>query len=249
MTIQAIPIDDVAADAVASAGGPGCLLVEAPGHESRSDGRLSTIEELRASGALSCEALEQLVWPDEPATATPARNAGIGERLNKLRAGVMGANDGIVSTAGMIVGVAGAAAGSATMLMAGIAATVAGALSMGAGEYLSVSSQRDGLIAQSQGALTAEEEGIANPWHAAWASMVSFVIGALVPLGAMVLAPAAAAVAATFIAVMVALALTGTVAAHLGGAPKARAAARTVLGGVAAMAVTWAIGWIVGIQL
>ena len=67
----------------------------------------------------------------------------ISGRLNWLRAGVLGANDGIVSTAGVVMGVAGATDDSAAILIAGIAALTAGALSMGAGEYVSVSTQRD----------------------------------------------------------------------------------------------------------
>lgn len=64
-------------------------------------------------------------------------------RLNQLRAGVLGANDGIVSVAGLVVGVAGASASVTALTLAGIAALVAGALSMAAGEYVSVSTQRD----------------------------------------------------------------------------------------------------------
>ena len=64
-------------------------------------------------------------------------------RLNWLRAGVLGANDGIVSTAGLVVGVAGATTASAPIITAGIAGLVAGAVSMALGEYVSVSSQRD----------------------------------------------------------------------------------------------------------
>ncbi len=63
--------------------------------------------------------------------------------LNKLRASVLGANDGIVSTAGIILGVAGAAASKETIIIAGFAGLVAGAISMAAGEFVSVSSQRD----------------------------------------------------------------------------------------------------------
>ena len=64
-------------------------------------------------------------------------------RIGWLRAAVLGANDGIVSTASLIVGVASAAAGSSEVLVAGIAGLVAGAMSMAAGEYVSVSSQSD----------------------------------------------------------------------------------------------------------
>ena len=64
-------------------------------------------------------------------------------RIGWLRAGVLGANDGIVSTASLIVGVAAASAKPAEILIAGVAALVAGAMSMAAGEYVSVSSQSD----------------------------------------------------------------------------------------------------------
>jgi VIT1/CCC1 family predicted Fe2+/Mn2+ transporter len=65
------------------------------------------------------------------------------ERVGWLRAAVLGANDGIVSTASLIVGVAAGAAGRNEILLAGIAGLVAGAMSMAAGEYVSVSSQSD----------------------------------------------------------------------------------------------------------
>jgi VIT1/CCC1 family predicted Fe2+/Mn2+ transporter len=67
----------------------------------------------------------------------------LGTRLNWLRAGVLGANDGVVSTAGLVVGVAGAAADSRALLVAGLAGLLAGSISMAAGEYVSVSTQRD----------------------------------------------------------------------------------------------------------
>src|SRR5512135_2049889 len=64
-------------------------------------------------------------------------------RIQWLRAAVLGANDGIVSTASLIVGVAAAAATRSDVLLAGVAGLVAGAMSMAAGEYVSVSSQSD----------------------------------------------------------------------------------------------------------
>ncbi|WP_199033933.1 VIT1/CCC1 transporter family protein [Glycomyces salinus] len=67
----------------------------------------------------------------------------LGSRLNWLRAGVLGANDGIVSTAGIVIGVAGATADRATIVVSGLAGLTAGALSMAGGEYASVSTQRD----------------------------------------------------------------------------------------------------------
>jgi vacuolar iron transporter family protein len=64
-------------------------------------------------------------------------------RVGWLRAAVLGADDGIVSTASLMIGVAAAAASRSTILVAGLAGLVAGAMSMAAGEYVSVSSQRD----------------------------------------------------------------------------------------------------------
>jgi VIT1/CCC1 family predicted Fe2+/Mn2+ transporter len=72
-----------------------------------------------------------------------AHKAGFGGRLNWLRAGVLGANDGLVSTAGVVVGVAGATSALSQIVTAGVAALVAGSLSMAGGEYVSVSTQRD----------------------------------------------------------------------------------------------------------
>jgi vacuolar iron transporter family protein len=82
----------------------------------------------------------------QPHEGEPHGN-GIHGRLNWLRAGVLGANDGIVSTAGIVMGVAGATTDRGTILIAGVAGLVAGALSMGAGEYVSVSTQRDSELA------------------------------------------------------------------------------------------------------
>jgi VIT1/CCC1 family predicted Fe2+/Mn2+ transporter len=65
------------------------------------------------------------------------------ERIGWLRAAVLGANDGIISTASLILGVAAATAAKSDILLAGIAGLVAGAMSMAAGEYVSVSSQSD----------------------------------------------------------------------------------------------------------
>jgi VIT1/CCC1 family predicted Fe2+/Mn2+ transporter len=85
-----------------------------------------------------------------------ARPEGLASRLNWLRAGVLGANDGIVSVAAIVVGVAGATSNSAPILTAGLAGLVGGAVSMALGEYVSVSSQRDtqrALIAKERVAL------------------------------------------------------------------------------------------------
>jgi len=79
-------------------------------------------------------------------------------RVGWLRAAVLGANDGIVSTASLIIGVAAASSSQESILLAGIAGLVAGAMSMAAGEYVSVSSQSDTENAD----LTLEKESLAN---------------------------------------------------------------------------------------
>ncbi|MFG1644108.1 VIT family protein [Amycolatopsis sp. NPDC049252] len=82
--------------------------------------------------------------PIVPAPPHPEPHAnGMSRRLNWLRAGVLGADDGILSTAGLVVGVAGATTATGPILTAGVAGLVAGAVSMALGEYVSVSSQRD----------------------------------------------------------------------------------------------------------
>ncbi|MBO3084035.1 VIT1/CCC1 transporter family protein [Cellulomonas fengjieae] len=175
--------------------------------------------------------------------------------LNWLRAGVLGANDGIVSIAATVLGVAGASTPVRTIAVAGIAALVAGALSMAAGEYVSVSSQRDAERAAVRRGrvlptlVVRGGEELTNPWHAAVASLGAFVAGGLIPL-VVVLAPwGAARVPATFAAVVVALALTGLVAARFSGAEPRRAVLRNIVGGSVAMAVTFAVGAFVGVAL
>ena len=226
---------------------------------------------------------------DEP------HGGGVGQRLNWLRAGVLGANDGIVSVAALVVGVAGATTDTAALFLAGIAGLVGGAISMALGEYVSVSSQRDSeraLIAKERGelrdmpeaeleeltqlyrdrglsdatarqvaveltehdALAAhlevelhiDQEDLVNPWHAALSSAVAFTLGAVLPLLAILLPPPEWRAPVTFAAVLIALAVTGTVSAALGGAPRLRAAARLVIGGALALAATWVIGTVLG---
>ncbi|MEV5842135.1 VIT family protein [Streptomyces sp. NPDC051985] len=83
----------------------------------------------------------------EPTHDDEAHGGALGSRLNWLRAAVLGANDGIVSTAGIVVGVAGATGDRSTLLTAGLAGLLAGSMSMAAGEYVSVSTQRDSELA------------------------------------------------------------------------------------------------------
>ena len=222
----------------------------------------------------------------------------VGTRLNWLRAGVLGANDGIVSTAGVVMGVAGATDDSHTILIAGIAALTAGALSMGTGEYVSVSTQRDseksllGLealelermpeteqrelakmyeakgLSSETAARVAQEltdhdalrahadiefgidpDNLTNPWHAAFASMIAFTVGALLPLLIVAFVPDGVRILVTVLSVVVALALTGFVSARVGYSPRLPAILRNVAGGLLAMGVTYLIGTLAGTQL
>src|SRR4051794_9335122 len=84
-----------------------------------------------------------MTGPDGVVTLVPPQGAALGVRLNWLRAGVLGADDGIVSTAGLVVGVAAATSARGPVLTAGLAGLAAGAVAMALGEYVSVSSQRD----------------------------------------------------------------------------------------------------------
>ena len=224
------------------------------------------------------------------------RHSGpLSARLNWLRAGVLGANDGIISTAGLVIGVAAATAERDAIATAGIAGLVAGAVSMALGEYVSVSTQRDtelALVAKERHELAempdaefnelvgmlkerglseetsriaAEEltgqdalrahvalelgftaDEVANPWAAAFSSFVSFTLGSLLPLLAILLPPEDIRIPVAFAGVLVGLTVTGAISAELGQSPKLRAVARLVGGGALAMAVTFAIGEALG---
>lgn len=222
---------------------------------------------------------------------TDAHTRAASGNLNRLRAAVLGANDGIVSVASIVLGVAGATNNRGTIFTAGLAGLVAGALSMGVGEYVSVSTQRDterayikheaweletkpddeleelAGIYQSKGVtrqtalqvakeltthdalaahldveLNIDQEDLTNPWQAAIASLVSFTVGALIPLLSVILAATHLCFAVTFVAVTVALLLTGYLSATAGGASRRRAMLRVVIGGALAMVITYAIG-------
>ncbi len=227
---------------------------------------------------------------DEP----HADNAGT--TLNWLRAAVLGANDGIVSVASIVVGVAGASNSTGFILTAGVAGLVAGALSMAVGEYVSVSTQRDtekailekerlellnqpeaelaelsmlyqakgltketadavareltahdAFAAHAEAELRIDPQNLTQPWHAACASALAFLSGAIIPLIAIALPPAAWRILITFVAVLVALIVTGTLSAYAGGASKWKATLRVVIGGAIAMAITFGIGKIFGV--
>lgn len=160
------------------------------------------------------------------------------DRLGWLRAAVLGANDGVLSTGALLIGIAATAASHKQLLVTGLAGLVAGAMSMAAGEYVSVSSQKDAeavLAAEDRDQLAGEV--IANPIKAAIASALSFSAGALLPILAVVLEPHAV-MAAVGIAVLFGLMLLGWAGATLGAASRTKAVVRAICWGVLAMLVT-----------
>jgi vacuolar iron transporter family protein len=239
----------------------------------------------------------ELEVPIGPHDDEPHRG-GISNRLSWLRAAVLGANDGIVSTAGIVLGAVGATSERSSIVIAGVAGLAAGAMSMAAGEYVSVSTQRDSelallakerrelreepeeelaelaglyvqkglgadlalqvaqeltakdaLAAHAEVELGIDPDDITNPWNAALASMLSFTLGALLPLLTITLVTTSARVPVTVATVLLALALTGWAAARLGYSRPGRAVLRNMTGGLFAMAVTYAIGTAIGTQI
>ncbi len=232
--------------------------------------------------------------PDQTERARPQYwhdEAHTSHRSPRLRAAVLGANDGLLSTSSLVVGVAAAGADRGVLLATGVAALISGASSMAMGEYSSVSSQRDAEAADlameakalrdhpgrelaeltanlkargvpadlarqvaeamtqadALGAHAREELGIdpdrlARPVEAAVASAISFAVGAMVPILVILGLGPQMWVETVVVAALVGLIALGAVGAHLGGAPKGRAALRVVLGGAAAMTVTGLVG-------
>jgi len=228
---------------------------------------------------------------DKDKQHTEAQESNMNQRSNWLRAAVLGANDGIVSTAGLVVGVAGATSSKITILTAGLAGLMAGALSMAAGEYVSVSTQRDieksllekerrelqdhpdeelqelvglyeakGLSHQTASQVAQEltekdafaahvdielnidPNDLTSPWHAAFASAASFFVGALIPIGVVMLPVGNLTAPITFASVVIALFITGFLSGKASRANVKKAVLRVVIGGAIAMIVTYAIG-------
>ena len=102
--------------------------------------------------------------------------------------------------------------------------------------------EHDALAAHLELELGINREELANPWAAAGASAISFTVGALIPLLAIITPPASARIAVAFVAVLFALALTGALSAQLGGSPKPPAILRLVAGGALAMIANYAVG-------
>lgn len=224
------------------------------------------------------------------------KKQSLAQRINIIRAGVMGSNDGILSVAGIVIGVAGATSNTFAIFISGIAGMIAGTVSMAMGEYVSVNSESDAqkhAVEKQQMALennyqkefnfvkskymaTGISERLANqatqemmnkdalvttvrekygfnvnqftsPYAAAIASMVSFPTGSILPLVAISMFPSRVRIIATFIAVVIALAITGYTAAVLSNANSFKSAMRNIISGMLTMIVTYLIGLLVGI--
>jgi len=161
------------------------------------------------------------------------------EGLNRLRAAVLGASDGIVSVAATLCGAAAAGFSPAALLTVALAATLAGAASMAAGEFVSVAAQMD-----------AEREAHAvvsvSAVGAATSSALSFVGGAVLPAVAALCAPASWRVAATALTVLVTSGVCGASASLLSGGRPVRPALRVMTGAALALALTYAAGRVAG---
>lgn len=223
------------------------------------------------------------------------RERHFAKRIGWLRAAVLGANDGIVSTASLVVGVAAAHAARGDVLLAGVAGLVAGAMSMAAGEYVSVSSQadteradlerekqeleadgeferrelteiyigrglepelaakvaeqlmaHDALGAHARDELGLSEIHSARPIQAAITSAITFSVGAALPLLLVLLSTPTSIIPAVSAGSLLALMLTGGLAAHAGGAGVVLGAGRVMLWGTLAMVATAMVGNLVG---
>ncbi|CAO2140954.1 unnamed protein product [Urochloa humidicola] len=218
----------------------------------------------------TCATCGALPGTDDDAAATamspPTQKSAPHRNVNQwLRAAVLGASDGVVSTAALMLGV-GAAARDAdaddggvprAVLLAGAAGLVAGACSMAIGEYVSVHAQLDVELADLKGAAAAEEaaaggggsqpagrdaEGLSSPGQAAAASALAFAAGAAVPLlAAWFVTGYVARVAVVVATASVALGVFGSLGAVLGRAPGGRAGLRAVVGGLVAMGITYGL--------
>lgn len=215
----------------------------------------------------------------------------LAQKINILRAAVMGANDGILSVAGIVLGVAGASTSNFAIFISGIAGMLAGTVSMAMGEYVSVNAEKDSqkqaieteklalkdnydaeydyvrqkylkkgikpelvekavhemMTENPLRTLVRERYGFnlgefTSPYAAAIASMISFPLGSILPLCSISFFPASIKVVGTFTAVIIALAVTGFVAAHLSHANKLHGMIRNVISGVITMLVTYLIG-------
>jgi vacuolar iron transporter family protein len=160
---------------------------------------------------------------------------------NTVRAGVFGVQDGIVSMFGLVMGVAGAQVSPEAVLIAGLAGAVSGAISMGAGEYVSVKVQRELLEARAR----VDAGANVNPYRAAAANSGLFLLGAAFPIAPFLFLVGLPAVATSATLSVLALFATGALLTRLTRrSPWASGARMLVIGGGAGV-----LGYLVGALL
>ncbi|KAK1417634.1 hypothetical protein QVD17_26764 [Tagetes erecta] len=172
------------------------------------------------------------------------------QRGQWLRAAVLGATDGLVSVASLMMGVGAVKHDVRAMILTGFAGLVAGACSMAIGEFVSVYSQRDVEVAQmkrdrkNEGNSDAEseKEALPNPIQAAAASAFAFMLGAIMPLlAASFIVDHKVRLGAVVATVSLALVVFGWIGAFLGRTPVMKSCLRVLVGGWMAMAITFAL--------
>ncbi|XP_020572057.1 vacuolar iron transporter homolog 4-like [Phalaenopsis equestris] len=196
----------------------------------------------------------KLIIPNTRNEEANIEDINYSQRAQWLRAAVLGANDGLVSTASLMIGIGAVKEDARAMILSGFAALVAGACSMAIGEFVSVYSQldievaqlkREQKINQKEGSKVQDgttQEGLPNPAQAAIASALAFSMGAAVPLlAAGFIRRYKVRLMVIAIAASMALAVFGWVGAALGRAPLVKSVLRVLLGGWVAMAVTFGI--------
>ncbi|OIT38077.1 PREDICTED: vacuolar iron transporter homolog 4-like [Nicotiana attenuata] len=189
----------------------------------------------------------------------PEEDFDYSQRAQWLRAGILGANDGLVTTASLMMGVGAVQKDVNAMILVGFAALFAGACSMAIGEFVSVYSQLDIELAQIKRENTIrgqnqedqgeedKKEGLPNPFLAAIASAVAFSLGGIIPiLAAGFISNHKVRMAVVVAAVSLALFVFGGVGAVLGRTPAVRSCARVLIGGWMAMAITFGLTKLIG---
>ncbi|PWA34883.1 ccc1 family [Artemisia annua] len=178
------------------------------------------------------------------------------QRAQWLRAAVLGANDGLLSTASLMMGVGAVRKDVKSMVLTGVAGLVAGACSMAIGEFVSVYSQYDVEMSQinrnikkngNSDEFEAKKKDLPSPIKAAVASAVAFAVGAAVPLlAAVFIRNYRVRLMVVFVAVSLALIGFGGLSAILGRAPMVKSTIRVLVGGWLAMVVTFGLTKAVG---
>ncbi|GJW65578.1 vacuolar iron transporter homolog 4-like protein [Tanacetum coccineum] len=164
------------------------------------------------------------------------------QRGQWLRAAVLGATDGLISVASLMMGIGAVKQDVRAMILTGFAGLVAGACSMAIGEFVSVYSQRDVEVAQMKRDNKIEKEALPNPIQAAAASAIAFMLGAILPLlAAAFIVDHKVRLGVVVATVSLALVVFGWIGAFLGRTPVVKSCFRILTGGWLAMAITFAL--------